>query len=55
MGVRDDYGGGVLPQGFFDDLTRMNGPTVDRALEHFLVADEPMPFVEENGGENFAF
>jgi hypothetical protein len=44
--VRQDHGRGVLLQGFFDYLARVNRCTIDRALEHFLVADQAVTLVE---------
>ena len=52
--VGKDHGRGVLLQGFLDHFPRMNGRSVDRALEHFLVADQAVAFVEEDYGEDFS-
>jgi hypothetical protein len=53
--VGEDHGRGVLLERFLDDFPRVYRCAVDRALEHFLIADEPMPFVEEDHGEDFSF
>jgi hypothetical protein len=39
---------------FLYDFAGMNGRAIDRALEHLLVADEPMAFVEVDYGEDFS-
>ena len=52
--VGENYGGGVLFERFFHDFAWVNGRAVDRALEHLLVADEPVALVEEDHGEDFS-
>jgi hypothetical protein len=37
----------------FDDLARIHGRAVDGAAEQLLVADQPMPRVEEQTTEHF--
>ena len=54
MRVGEDDSGGILFEGFFDDFAGVNRCAVDRTLEHFLVADEPVAFVEEDHGEDFS-
>jgi hypothetical protein len=49
-----DHGGGVLLERFLDYLPRMDRCTVDRALKHPLIADEPMAFVEVDYGEDLS-
>jgi hypothetical protein len=44
--VGQDHGRGVLLQGLLYDLTWVNRRSVDRALEHFLIADEPVPLIK---------
>jgi hypothetical protein len=41
-------------KGLLHDLPRVNRSSIDRALEHFLVANQAMAFVEENHSEDFS-
>jgi hypothetical protein len=52
--MREDYRGSVLLQGFLHDLTGVNRRSVDRALEHLLVADQTIAPIQEDHGEDFS-
>jgi len=51
--VGEDDGRGLFSQGFLDDLARVNGRPIDRALEHLPVANQSMAPVEEDHREDF--
>ena len=53
MIVTEDHGRRVVRKRALDDLARIHGRAVDRPAEQLLVADQPVPRVEEQTTEHF--
>ena len=52
MVVPEDHGRRIVGERALDDLARIDGRAVDRAAEQLLVADQPVPRVEEQAAEH---
>ena len=53
--VGEDDGCGIQCQRLFDHFPRIDGATVDRASEHFLVLNNFMPVVQKDDTEDLVF
>jgi len=51
--VREDDGGGVVPEDSFQDFARKNRGAIDGAAEEIFAGDEFVAFGQEDNAEDF--